>query len=125
MTESFTGRPQSFQPPLPFELLETIVEDAWLTCTGSADRWELFDALHRVDPTWAELADVVASRIVLLECSFDIARYNALTIADGSMWEHGVLHLWRLQLVVRTLPAAPRLRPTLLFRRAHLQEGYK
>lgn len=89
MTESFTGRPQSFQPPLPFELLETIVEDAWLTCTGSADRWELFDALHRVDPTWAELADVVASRIVLLECSFDIARYNALTIADGSMWEHG------------------------------------
>jgi len=64
--------------PLPCELVDAIITEAWWTAGRGRNRWGLYETLSAVSRTWRRLTKAAAFRIVFIECSFDFRIYIIL-----------------------------------------------
>ncbi|GBE88419.1 hypothetical protein BKA93DRAFT_78402 [Sparassis latifolia] len=67
------------KPPskLPPELVEYIIEEAWLTCS-TAERWELYSNVCRVSPDWHAILLDICLQFVIIDVPADIEGYRKL-----------------------------------------------
>ncbi|KAH9942101.1 hypothetical protein B0H21DRAFT_525925 [Amylocystis lapponica] len=64
-------------PRLPPELIEDIVQQAWVT-TDAAGRWPLYQAVSCVCQQWLDIMISASLRYIVLENPFDIEMYRKL-----------------------------------------------